>query len=137
MVLPGWSSADQTVSADFASIDNNLGPRFGVILRYQDPQNYYRIYRMIGGSSLLRISKFVGGVETVLKSVSLANPARNVFFRLEGRANGQTLGLSLNGVDQGSVTDATFAAGAAGIVIRSGGGATPEHRADNFLATTP
>src|SRR6185436_6629673 len=52
-VFPGVSDPAQTVSADFASVDNNLGPRFGVILRYQDPLNYYRLYRATGGSSVL------------------------------------------------------------------------------------
>jgi hypothetical protein len=85
-VYPDLNDPAQTVSADFASVDNNLGPRFGVILRYQDPLNYYRIYRATGGASVLRISRIVGGVETVLATVSLPNPAKNVFFRLEGRA---------------------------------------------------
>ena len=135
-VYPGISAADQTVAADFASVDNNLGPRFGVILRYQDPQNYYRIYRMTGGASLLRISKIVGGIETVLASASLPNPTKNVFFRLEGRAAGQTITLSLDGTVRATATDSTFASGAAGIVIQNGS-TTSLHRADNFLATAP
>ena len=135
-VFPGLSVSTQTVSADFASVDNNLGPRFGVVLRYQDPQNYYRLYRATGGSSVLRISKIAGGVETVLATVGLANPAKNVFFRLEGRASGQTLTLAMDGVDKATVTDATFSAGAVGILIQSGGTAS-FHRADNFLATSP
>jgi hypothetical protein len=117
-------------------VDNNLGPRFGVILRYQDPQNYYRLYRATGGASLLRISKIVGGVETVLASWSLPNPTKNVFFRLEGRATAQTLTLSLDGVVRATVTDSTFAAGSVGLVIQAGG-TTSFHRADNFQATTP
>jgi hypothetical protein len=135
-VYPGISTADETVAADFASVDNNLGPRFGVILRYQDPQNYYRIYRMTGGASLLRISKIVGGVETVLASASLPNPTKNDFFRLEGHAAGQTITLSLDGTVRATATDSTFASGATGIVIQNGS-VTSLHRADNFLATAP
>ncbi len=135
-INPGFADPDQTVSADFASVDNNLGPRFGLILRYQDPQNYYRIYRMTGGASLLRISKIVGGVETVLASASLPNPTKNVFFRLQGRAAGQTLTLSLDGVVKATATDSTFSSGPVGLLIQSGG-TTSFHRADNFLATTP
>lgn len=139
-VQPGLSGSVVRVSADFASTDGNLGPRFGVVVGYEDSANYYRIYRRTGGSSLLVISKFVDGVETVLKSVSIANPTKNVFFRLEGRMNflnGQTtLTLALDGVDKASVTDSSFSAGAVGIVIQSGGG-TASQRADNFLATSP
>ena len=135
-VFPGLSDPAQTVSADFASVDNNLGPRFGVILRFQDLLNYYRIYRATGGASVLRISKIAGGVETVLATVSLPNPAKNVFFRLEGRASGQTLTLAMDGVDKATANDATFSAGAVGILIQAGG-TTSFHRADNFLATSP
>jgi hypothetical protein len=134
-VYPGISAADQSVAADFASA-GNLAPRFGVILRYQDPQNYYRIYRMTGGTSVLRISKIVGGVETVLASTSMPNPTKNVFFRLEGRAAGQTITLSLDGTLRATATDSTFASGVPGILIQNGS-ATSFHRADNFLATVP
>src|SRR6185369_10795367 len=130
-IYPGLGDPSQSVSADFASVDNNLGPRFGVILRYQDPQNYYRIYRATGGASVLRISKIVGGVETVLATASLANPTKNVFFRLEGRVIGNTLTLALDGVNKATAADSAFSAGAVGILIQAGG-TTSFHRADNF-----
>jgi len=130
----GVTGSTQTVSADFASAGNNAAPSFGLVVRYQSPGNYYRIYRKIGGSSVLRISRFVGGVETVLKSVGVPNPVAKVFFHLEARASRTTLTVALDGVDKASVTDAAYASGAVGIVIRSGGGATPVHTADNFRA---
>jgi hypothetical protein len=135
-IQPGLSNSTERVSADFTSTDGNLGPGFGVILRYQDPANYYRIYRRTGGMSLLVISRFVNGVETVLASASLTNPIKNVPFRLEGRANGRLLTLALDGLDKVFVLDSTFSAGNVGIVIRSGGG-TVSQIADNFLATSP
>jgi hypothetical protein len=134
-VQAGVTGSTQAVSADFASAGNNAAPSFGVVVRYRSPGNYYRIYRNTGGSSVLRISRVVNGAETVLKSVGVANPAANVFFRLEGRTSGTTLTVALDGVDKASVTDATYGSGAVGIVIHSGGGATPVHTADNFRAT--
>jgi hypothetical protein len=133
-VQPGVTGSTQRVSADFASAGNNAAPSFGLVVRYRSPGNYYRIYRRIGGSSVLRISRFVNGVETVLKSVGVPNPVAKVFFHLEARASGTTLTVSLDGVDKASVTDAAYVSGAVGIVIRSGGGATPVHTADNFRA---
>ena len=65
-VVSSLSGATETVEADFTSVDNNLGPKFGLVLRYQDPQNYYLIHRVTGGSSLLYISKVVNGVQTDL-----------------------------------------------------------------------
>jgi hypothetical protein len=139
--LPGLPGTDQTVSADFTSSGNNLAPSFGLVLRCQDcgtpgvpPKNYYRMYRSTGGSSLLKISKVVGGVETVLKTTSIPNPAANVLFHLQGRASGTTLSVSV-GTVQTSVTDGTFGSGAAGLVIRSGGGTTAIHKADTFQLT--
>jgi hypothetical protein len=133
-VQPGVTGSTQAVSADFASAGNNAAPSFGIVVRYQGPGRYYRIYRNTRGSSVLRISKVVNGVETILKSVGVPNPAANVFFHLEGRASGTTLTVALDGVDKGFVTDATYGSGAVGIMIHSGGGATPIHTADNFRA---
>ena len=50
-VQAGLMGATQTVAASFASTNNNSAPRFGVVVRYQDPQNYYICYRQVGGSS--------------------------------------------------------------------------------------
>jgi hypothetical protein len=133
-VQPGVTGSTQSVSADFASTSNNAAPSFGLVLRYRSPGNYYRIYRKVGGSSVLRISRVVNGVETILKSVGVPNPVANVFFRLEARVSATTLTVALNGVDKASVIDAAFGSGAVGIVIYSGGGAISVHAADNFRA---
>ena len=140
-VQPTLVGSTQTVDADFTSAGNNGAPAFGLILRCQDcntqgvpPTNYYRIYRSTGGASLLKISKVVGGVETVLKTASISNPAANVQFHLQGSASGTTLTVSVGAV-QTSVTDPTFTSGTVGIVIHSGGGSTPVHQTDNFQAT--
>lgn len=134
-VQPALFGATEVVSADFASSGNGSAPNFGVVLRYQNSANYYRIYRNTGGTSVLRISKIANGTETVLKVISVSNPTANVFFRLEGKASGSTLTVALDGVDKGSVADSTFVSGATGLVIHSGGGATPVHKADNFRVT--
>jgi hypothetical protein len=111
-----------------------LGPRFGVILHYQDPKNYYVAYRQTGGSSLLKLSKIVNGVETVLKSKAISNPPKNVFFRLSIRRVNNTLHMDYNGVDQfGGVIDTTFTSGGVGVWVgqtRNGW----SHRIDNFVA---
>ena len=103
-IVPTFNSPKQTVAASFATINGaNSGPRFGVMLRYQDAQNYYLVSRVCGWTSALQISKVVNGTETVLKSMSLPNPVSGTFFRLEGQANGTTLTLKLDGVQKLSV----------------------------------
>jgi hypothetical protein len=133
-VLPALVGATQTVGADFASVSNAAGPAFGVVLRYKDPQNYYLVYRLAGGSSVLRISRFVNGVEKILASASVPKPTVNSFFHLAGRATGTTLTLELNGAQKLSATDPTFASGSPGILLGAGTG-TSSQRADNFSAT--
>jgi hypothetical protein len=56
-VQPGLTGATQTVAASFTATDNNASPRFGVVVRYRNAQNYYYCYRELGGSSALRIAR--------------------------------------------------------------------------------
>jgi len=129
------SGATETAEADFTSVDNNLGPRFGVILRYKDSKNYYQIYRQTGGSSRLLISKFVNGVETILGTASVANPVKGVAFHIKGQVAGSTLTLDFDGVRKVTTYDSTFSAGMVGILIGNSSSTTVQQQADNFNAT--
>jgi len=130
------SSADQSASGDFTSTDNNSAPHLGVLLRYQNDRNHYRLYRAAGGSSQLRISKLVNGVETVLKSTNIALPTANTPFHLRGRVSGATLELflGLGTTPMVTFTEATptYASGAIGVLVKTGSLGT--HEADNFCA---
>ena len=120
-IVPTLYGSDQQASADFASPDNNRAPRFGIVLRFQDPRNYYLVYRQTGGSSLLRISRVVEGVETVLKQKNIPNPFRGVWFRLGARVEGQVLTLLLNELPLLTVSDGTLADGTLGLLLASKG----------------
>ncbi len=130
---PDLVGATQVVTASFASTNNNSAPRFGVVVRYQNPQNYYICYRQVGGSSILRIAKVQNGVETVLKSVGIGNPASNAFSKLSCQASGSTLTLLVDGVTKISVSNGTFTTGSVGYTISTLAGSS--HRAENFTAT--
>jgi len=137
-VQAGLVGATQNISVTFASVNNNLGPRFALLLRYEDPQNYYTCYRQTGGSSLLRISKVVNGVETVLKSAPISNPSKEQFFTLGCQAQGTGLTLTFNGTVKLMAVDSTFSIGNVGISMgypMSGTALVGSHRADNFSAT--
>ncbi len=121
------------MEASFASTNNNSAPRFGVVVRYQNPQNYYICYRQVGGSSVLRIAKVQNGVETVLKSVGIANPAPNALFKLACQASGTALTLLVDGVTKLSTSNGTFTTGGPGYTISTQKGTS--HRAENFTAT--
>jgi hypothetical protein len=134
---PDLAGSKESVAASFASTDNNYSPRFGLIMRYRDALNYYMCYRMTGGTSVLRISKVVNGLEIVLKSASIANPAKDAKFRLTCAAEGSTLTLGL-GSPTLTVSDSSFSNGSVGLVMGSAGllgGEGPSHRADDFTAS--
>ena len=136
-VLPAVAGSNQRVAARFASTDNNYGPRFGLIMRYRDALNYYVCYRMTGGTSVLRISKVVNGLETVLKSAPMASPAKDAMFQLSCSAESSTLTLEL-GASRLTVSDASFSNGSVGLVMGSAGplgSKGPSHRADDFIAS--
>jgi hypothetical protein len=133
-VVSALAGATQTVDVDFTSMDNNLGPKFGIVLRYKDASNYYLIQRATGGSSLLYISKVVNGVETALANVSISNPQKGVTFHMTGRVTGNTLSLDFGGVNKLNVTDSTFASGKVGFQIYNKN-ANVQQQADNFKAT--
>jgi hypothetical protein len=134
-LVSALSGARQTVDVDFTSTDNNQGPRFGIVLRYKNPGNYYLIYRQVGGSSRLVISRIVNGVEKILAAPSIGNPAKNVPFHLTARASGSTLSLDFNGVNKANVlNETTFTSGKLGILIGSNS-KTTQYQADNFRAS--
>ena len=126
------SGANQSASADFSSSDNNTGPRLGVLLRYQDAKNHYRLYRSVGGSSQLRISKLVNGIEYPLKWVNIANPAVNTPFHLVGSVAGSILTLKMGSMVIEAPADTAYLSGAIGVLVNTGPPGT--HTADNFCA---
>ena len=128
------SGATETVEADFTSVDNNLGPKFGIVLRYKDPRNYYLVHRVTGGTSRLYISKIVNGVQTDLAYTSISNPTKKVAFHILGRVTGSTLSLDFGGVNKLNVNDSTFSTGKVGIQVVNNQG-NVQQQADNFRAT--
>ena len=123
------------MSTTFASTSNNVAPRFGVVLHYLNAGNYYLCYRQIGGSSVLRIAKVVNGVETVLKSATVANPVQGSRFTLSCQATGGALTLRLDGVTKATVADpAATVSGSVGFAMGGSSGGGISHRADDFSA---
>lgn len=142
-VRAGLVGPTQTVTAQFTSTSSNLGPRFGLLLRYQDPQNYYLCYRQTGGSSVLRISRVVNGVEKILKAVAVKGPMPETPFTLACRVEaGPTPGtslltLTLDGATPVTVSDSTLATGSVGFGMgypKGGLGTPASHRASSFSA---
>jgi len=113
------------------SFNGLQGARYGFVLRYQNPSNYYRLYRSSGASSFLYISKVVNGTETLLASRSLPNPTKNVLIPLTASVSGTKLTLTAPGTLTITATDTAFASGTLGFFIESSG----SQKADDFNAT--
>jgi outer membrane protein assembly factor BamB len=147
-IQPALSGLTHTAAASFASVDNNTGPRLGVVLRFQDPRNYYLLYRQVGGSSQLRISRIINGFETILATAGTPNPTVNTFFRITAEATGKDLTLKLcSATDTSTGTACTtfaqkltatdpmpLAGGSVGVLIGTGTGSTQQYRVDKFAA---
>ena len=148
--VSAYSGSDQVVATQFTSTYTGTAPRFGILLRFVDAQNYYVAYRSTGGASVLRIAKVVNGVETVLSQVPLANPAVNAAFRLRasvattaGSGAALTLQLcpSLTSCAAGTGTTATatvssspFSGGGVGLQLMWSTSTAPSYIMDNFKA---
>jgi len=130
VLAPSLWGALQDVTVDFTSSEANMQRRFGVLLRYQDPLNYYLIYRQAGSSSALRIARIVNGQEEILATLAVRNVRKGETFRLGGRVSGSTLSLTLDGEEHLSVDDAVFSFGSAGLLLEVGRNASLA--ADNF-----
>ena len=136
-VRPGLAGTTQSIAMNFASVDNNLGPRFGLLVRYQDAKNYHTCYRQTGGSSVLRISRVVNGVEAILRTVSLPNPPKGVAFPMTCSVNGPTITGTV-GTVTASANTAIVGTGTVGFTMgypSTGTGMATSHVADNFSAT--
>jgi uncharacterized repeat protein (TIGR01451 family) len=134
-VRPELQGVAQTVSTTFASASNNVSPRFGVVLHYVNAGSYFLCYRQIGGSSVVRIAKVVNGVETVLKSATVTNPAQGSRFTLSCQAGGGSLTLRLDGVTKATVADpAATVSGSVGFAMGGSSGGAVSHHADDFSA---
>ena len=117
------------------------------MLRFLDPNNYYLLYRQMGGSSLLRISRITNGLETVLASAGTPQAIVNTFFRISADATGKNLTLKLCAATDTSTgtacntfaqkltaTDSMLAGGSVGVLLGTGTGSTQQYRVDKFAA---
>ena len=132
-ILSALTGENQSASANFISTDHGTGPRLGLVLRYTDSRNHYRLYLWTGGTNQLRISRLFDGKETVLKSIAITPaPAVGTPFHLVGSATGTTLTATI-GAKSISVIDTTYASGTIGVLINPGSAVGP-HIADDFCA---
>ncbi|MBS3142827.1 hypothetical protein J4464_05575 [Candidatus Woesearchaeota archaeon] len=123
---------NQELEASFASMGNREDPAYGFILRYQDTENYYLLYRQVGSSPELRISKVIQGKETVIYSELVQNPSMDIYYVMKAGVTDSTITFTTLG-RQISVKDSTFPNGVSGVFIRVGQ-SVKQHSIDDFSA---
>jgi hypothetical protein len=100
--------ADAWVASRIQSADDDIG---GLVLRYQDANNMYRV---VADPSSIRIEKISGGVRTVLAQ-STPGVAFPSGVEIGARVTGTTIQAFVNGAYRFSATDSTFRTGRVGV----------------------
>ena len=127
-VITGSSDwTDYSLNAIVRSTDND---GIGLIVRYVDDKNYYRILLMndavnsgSANSAIQRIQKFENGELRTLvnKKVDMAYPSG--YFSLTADVRGDTIKAYLNEKLWGVATDSTFKKGSVGLMVYANSGA--------------
>ena len=131
-VQPNLNTPSQRAEADF--LLTTVGPSYGIVLRYNDLQNYYYFSRLKTGS--MKISKIEKGTEKILATFASKAPFLGSHYHLKAVANGKTLAFNIVGpygeTSEFSVIDSTFSSGAVGIRVDSPDGSYL--RINNFFS---
>lgn len=121
---------------EVAGPDDNL---YGVICRYQDADNFYRL--VIGGNGYAGITKRARGVVTVISGPHLA--LSNAVHRgqatnhIQAVCKGNELKLFVNGEAVAQASDGDFAAGDTGLLAAAGKHPGIEIHFSNYLVKMP
>lgn len=93
----------------------------GLVFRYQDRDNYYRVWL---DQSQLVLEKVVDGKVTKLSVVDTVSIKPHTWTILEVQAKGSDITVTIDGVPSIVTNDTTFSAGKAGLLALSMGGLT-------------
>ncbi|MEO1021988.1 MAG: metallophosphoesterase [Bacteroidota bacterium] len=118
---------DYTLNAILRSTDND---GIGLIFRYQDPQNYYRVLLMNDagnsgsvGSAIQRIQKFENGEPRTLAQNLVQDAYPSGYFALTADVQGDSIKAYLNGNLILETEDTTYTKGQIGVLVYANSGA--------------
>ncbi len=97
VMAAGIVSKNALVTADFVSLNNNASPFFGLVMHYQPDGSYYRFSRQMGGTSQVRITKIVAGVERATLVRSFPNSTAGRPFKLGAQIINNSLVMFVDG----------------------------------------
>lgn len=118
---------DYSLNAVIRSSDND---GIGIIFRYQDASNYYRILLMNdagnsgdANSPIQRIQKFIDGEPRTLLQNKVSEAYPSGYFSLTADVRGDSIHGYLNGELIGAVKDTTYKSGKIGLFVYANSGA--------------
>ncbi len=118
---------DYSLNAVLRSTDND---GIGLLFRYQDEQNYYRILLMNDagnsgavGSAVQRIQRFVDGEPRTLHQNLVSEAYPSGYFSLTADVRGDSIKAYLNGELIGAVRDTVYDSGKIGLFVYANSGA--------------
>jgi len=119
--VPGLRFKDVQVSVDAKRISGEQDTNFGLICRYQDPNNYYSyLISSDGYYALIRISEgeevLLGMEQFVYSDVIAQGDGLN---KISISCIGDQLSLTVNGKTLHSVRDDSFCAGDVGLIVET------------------
>lgn len=145
--LIGWTLAGQEVddvviSTRAQQIGGPNDNAYGIICRYQNPDNYYVF--LVSGDGHYAIGKFQSGQEGIeyLTGEGLYAPSDVIntgqsINDLQASCIGNQLSLTVNGIQVDSITDPTFVIGDFGLGASTFQPGTAIIEFDNFQAISP
>lgn len=113
--VAGVNAADFILDVDATQVEGPDDNHYGVIVRYADDKNFYRLD--ISGDGFYSISRYTGGVWTMLvdwkESDAIQQGATTNHLRVI--AEGPALRFVVNGTPVGEISDADIPAGDVGL----------------------
>jgi hypothetical protein len=136
---PGLNLSDVIIDVDTTRAAGPADNDIGVICRYQDVDNFYAM--LISSDGFYAIAKNEGsGLSSLGQEQMLPSDAVNTDSaenHITASCIGQTLTLSVNGVQVAQVTDDSFASGDVGLIAGTYDSPGVDVRFDNFVVRKP
>ncbi len=107
---------DYAVSADAKVSTWNTNGQLGLIARYTDQNNFYRMYYSVSSGTVVIAKKVAGTDTTLVQSSVLTAPTTGAYHTYKLEVVGSTLNAYIDGVLAATATDSSLTSGYAGLI---------------------
>ena len=141
---PGRNLSDVILTASVEVVSGPADNAFGLICRYQSPDNFYVF--LISSDGYYAVGKYQSGSDQIIYlsgdgqyqfSEAIAQGTADVTNEMRATCVGDELTLSVNGTQVASVSDPTFVTGDIGVAVSTFESGTLQVAFDNVRAIAP